>query len=466
MRHSLIICLTPLLSLTSLAQAGEYTVEPKPFKIVTTLDAVFLPAHSQAIAIQPEKWTDFIVTQLVPHGTHVKKGDPLIGIDSRQLDQQIAAAEKARKADALTLDQAKHDLAQLEITTPRSLATSARKASEDQESLTWYTQIGHAIEIETSQRSIQSAERRLAYQIEELKQLKKMYGEDNKTEETEEIILTRTRNAVDHARFTLKTTQIEAAHTLKTTIPRKLKSHQRAAEDSRISHASAQKTLPRELAQKRIAVAKAIHDDKETAKNLLQMKADRAMMQITAPADGVIYYGKMKQGKWTPTTAVKSLKVGGKIPAHTTLMTFIPHKTPLVLSAFTEAPNLSALTRGANGSATTELNRYQSFPVSLTHINTYPETDGSFRATLKPNTSASLHVVPGMKATAKIISHAIKDALKIPTEYLTHTDDGTYTVNVKLADGKTTSRKVEIGRSNNDWVVITQGLVKDQVIVE
>jgi HlyD family secretion protein len=466
MRLFLFTCLTPLIALTSLSHADEYTVEPKPFKIETTLNAVFLPEQSQPVLIKPEKWTDFTVTSLVSQGAVVKKGDPLISIDTRQLDQQIAATEKARQSDALNLAQAKHDLAQLEITTPRSLAAYTLNENEDAENLKWYTETGHPIEIEQTKRSIQRAELALAYQAEELKQLMKMYGEDNKTEETEEIILTRTRNSVDRAKFALKATKIDAAHSLKTSIPRKLKSLQLTAENSRITNTSAQQTLPRTLAQKRIDVAKAIHDDIETTKNLAKIKADRAMMNITAPADGVVYYGSMEHGNWNPTAAVKALKVGGKLPANVTLMTFIPAQTPLTLSAFTEANNLSALTPKATGYAITNLDRYQSFPVTLTHINNHPEADGSFHATLTADIPATLKVVPGMKATTRVISQKIEKALKIPVDYLIRTDDGSYTVKVKLADGKTANRNVTVGLSNKEWAVITKGLEKDQVIVK
>ncbi len=466
MCRSLLLCLTPVIALTSLSQADEYTVEPKPFKVETTLNAVFLPAQSQPILIKPEKWTDFTVTGLVAQGAVVKKGDRLISIDTRQLDDQIAATEQARQSDALTLAQAKHDLAQLEITTPRSLAAYARNEIEDAENLKWYTEIGHPIEIEQTHRSVKRAELALAYQAEELKQLMRMYGEDNKTEETEEIILTRTRNSVDRAQFALKATKIDAAQALKTTIPRKLKSLQLAAENSRISNSSAQQTLPRTLAQKRIAVAKAIHDDNEAIKNLAQMKADRAMMEITAPADGVVYYGSMEHGRWSPTAAVKVLKVGGKLPADVTLMTFIPAQTPLTLSAFTEENKLSALTPKATGYAITNLDRYQSFPVTLTGIGSHPEADGSFHATLTATIPATLKVVPGMKATIRIISQSVDKALKIPASYLSRADDGSYTVKVKLADGKSADRSVTVGPSNKEWVVVTKGLEKDQVIIK
>lgn len=460
---------TPLIALgilTQLCSADEYTVEPKPFKIETTLNAVFLPTESQAISIKPEQWTDFTITSLVSQGASVKKGDTLIGIDTRAIDRQITAAEKARQSDTLTLAQAKHDLAQLEITTPRSLDAYARGEKEALEDLTWYREIGHPNEIESAKRRLQKAEFNLEYQQEELKQLEKMYGEDNKTEETEEIILKRTRFAVDAAEFALKSAKSDTNYQLNTSIPRKLKSMQLSAETAQTANAAAKEDLPRALEQKRLSVAKASHDDEEKAKDLAKLKADRAMMDIVAPADGVVYYGEMIGGRWDPAKAVKVLHEGGKLPGATVLMTFIPAKTPLILSAFVTENNLAQLRKNATGYAITNLDLYQSFPFSITDISSYPETDGTYHATLKPTLPAGLDVVPGMKATARVLSHKMENTLKIPTGYLSRADDGSYTVKVKLADGESALRTVTTSVSNTEWVVITKGLEKGQVIVK
>ena len=120
------------------AYADTYTVEPKAFKVETSLDAVFLPAQSEAVIINPEEWADFKVISLVAHGAIVKKGSSLIGIDSRALDKEISSAEKSIASGALELAKAKQELEQLKITTPRSLATFARNEREAAENLEHY----------------------------------------------------------------------------------------------------------------------------------------------------------------------------------------------------------------------------------------------------------------------------------------------------------------------------------------
>lgn len=467
MKHTILAC---SLLLPSSILADDFTVEEKPFKIETTLNAVFLPTQSQPISIKPDAWSDFAIISLAAQGSQVKKGDVLIGIDTEKLDKHIAKVEKGRKAAELNLAQAKQDLAQLEISTPRNLEKASRYAKEMAENLKWYTEIGHAKDIENAKYSVKKAEQGLSYVKEELKQLLKMYNEDNQIEETEEIILTRTRNGVEASELSVKFTRINSENSLKTIIPRKLLGQQLAAKSAKIANDEATEKLPRALEQKRLSVAQAIRDNQKAIKNLAKLKADRKMMLINAPADGVVYYGSINAGRWQAEAATKILKVGGKLPIKTTVMTFIPANSPLELSAFTETSQLSALRaqtpKKTKGFATTDLNPYQNIPVQLTSVAAYPETNGSFRVSLKPTISKDLPVTPGMKAKTRIITHQIDKALKVPKAYLMASAEGGFTVQVKLADGKTDTRTVTPGISNKEWVVITKGLEKGQVLVK
>ena len=469
MRYLSLIALAlalPLALTLHAAAADEYTVESKPFKIETVLDAVFLPTDSKVIMIKPETSTDFTITSLLAHGAGVKKGDTLIGIDTRALDKDITNLEKSVVISQLKLAQTQHELEQLKITTPRSLEAHARSETEATEDLKHYTTAGQAIEIEQAKRSVEKAEFYLSAQKEELQQLLKMYGEDNKTEETEEIILKRARHYVARAEFALKAAKISAERQLSTTIPRNLKSKQLAAQNARIDNTDAKQKLPHALKIKQQEADKAAKDHQQKTEELTKLKADRAMMNITAPVDGIVYYGEIKDGRWDPAAAAKALKIGSKIPANSSLMNIIPANTSLELYALASEKHLGTLGKESTGYATTELNRFQSFPVTISDIASHPNTDGTFLTTLKATLPENLAVVAGIKANVKIITNKVDQALIIPADYLTHTDDGGHSVNVKLADGKTAERKVTISESNTDNVMITKGLEKGQVIVK
>ena len=190
------------------------------------------------------------------------------------------------------------------------------------------------------------------------------------------------------------------------------------------------------------------------------------MMNITAPADGVVYYGSMQDGRWDHTAAAKVLKIGGKLPGTTTLMTFIPKNTQLTLYAFATEANLSTLAVGSKGYATTSINRYHNIPVSISQLASYPEINGTYQVTLKPTLAATDPIVPGMKASVKVLGQKIDNAITVPASFLLLQPNGKFTVKVKLADGKTEDRPVTVGASNSETAVITRGLEKGQVIVK
>lgn len=451
---------------TAWAKKNEHTVEKKPFKAVTTLNAVFLPEKSTPVSVNPSAWKDFTITSLLPQGSKVKKGEVLIGIDTERLDRHIAELEKNRVSAELKLTQQRQDYEQLKINTPRSLANYERADKEAEDNLKWYREIGQAKELEQAKREVTSAERRLSYMKEELKQLEKMYSEDDKTEETEEIILIRTRNSVDFLEWSLKKAKIDSERTTKTNIPRKLKAYERSAKDASIANASAKERLPRSLELKRLALEKAERDDEKAKENLTKLKADREMMNITAAADGVVYYGSIKHGRWSSGGANKVLHIGGKLPSNMILMTLIPKGTALHLSSFAPENSFPHLSNGAKGYAITYLNSYGSFPVEIIKLASHPETDGSYRVTLKPELAKNNKVVSGMKATVKITTDKLDNAIVVPESFLSRADDGSYTVELKLADGKTETRPVVATASHGGNVVISKGLEVGQVIIK
>lgn len=446
--------------------AEDYTVEPGKFSVETSLDATFLPAESAAIIINPEEWTDFIITSLVEHGSRVKKGSPLIEIDSRALDKKISALDKSVQLGELQLEQKKQDLQELEITTPRSLEAYARSERETAENLAHYLSTHQALEVERAERRVIRAEFSLASQEEELGQLLKMYDEDGKTEETEEIILKRARYYVEYAKFSLESARKEADWELKTEIPRRLEAKKRAAENARIANAEAMQKLPRELKIKQQETAKAIKDHQEEKEKLAKLAGDRAMMDITAPTDGIVYYGEIKDGKWSADAAAKLLQVGGKLRAHTTLMTIIPDNAAVELYALASEDKLSSISSGATGYATTKKSPLKNFPVKVTSVATYPSTKGTFLTKLTPELPADMASAPGTMASVKIITNSMEQALVVPLDYLKREDNGAYTVQVKLADGKTARRGVTVAASNDKSAVITGGIEQGQVIVK
>ena len=103
-------------------------------------------------------------------------------------------------------------------------------------------------------------------------------------------------------------------------------------------------------------------------------------------------------------------------------------------------------------------------PVTLTQqpasIGVLQGTTATFTAAWPENLSA----VPGQSFQIRVVSHNNEKAITVPTKALAYGPKG-WTVEVKLADGKTEKRPVTRGRSDAENTEIIAGLEAGQVII-
>src|SRR5437667_8583602 len=82
----------------------SFTVNRSAPKAKLQLEAVFEALEMAAVRIEAKTWTDLTVLEAVPHGAYVKKGDPLIKLDTEKLKEQIEDLERERPVAALTYE--------------------------------------------------------------------------------------------------------------------------------------------------------------------------------------------------------------------------------------------------------------------------------------------------------------------------------------------------------------------------
>ena len=457
--------LAVLAAATPAVLAGEVTVEKKPFKATVSLDGTFLPNKVHTLQVDPKVWTDFTIKSLVPQGGGVKKGQPVVTLDTEAIDRQLADDADATRLRKMALAAAERDLENLEKSTPWKLDTAEkayRRAKDDHE---YFKQVSRPLEEETAKRSLESAQRYLEYATEELNQLLKMYKEDDLTEETEEIILKRQRYQVDAAEFRLKSTKLSTKRALEVTIPRSALDKEQALKDAELAWVTQREALPRALEQKRLEVKKARVDDQRADEKSAELKADRAQMNLKAPVQGRVYHGEIKDGRWNPAGAAKFMKVGGKIPPKAIFATVIPNEARVQLESFVDETVVSRLKPGQEGYVAPLSAPRARLGVKVAKVATHPAVDGKYRVTLavdgKPQ---GMRLVPGMKGKVKLNTGGGEERLLIPTNALHEESDGSYSVMVKGEDGMANGVKVTLGAESGGKVVVLSGLEEGQVI--
>jgi HlyD family secretion protein len=446
------------------AHAGELTMEQKPFSVTHSLTATALPDESQPISLDAEAWEDFSILRIAAHGSAVKKGDVLVVFDAEGIDRKITDTRQAIATETLGLAQAELELATLGKTVPEQLARLRRNADEAAEELAYFTGTRRKASEDAAAQSLKRNEQLLASKKEELKQLLKMYEADDITEETEEIILQQQKDTVEYAEFALRMEILDHKRTLAVNLPREAVALTEKRDDTALLLEKGEKGLPRSLELKKLEVAALKTSLSRNSETLAELEKDRSLFEIKAASDGTFYHGVIEDGKWTTGEPVKGLRVNGSAPIRKAFATFIPATAKMVIHAFPDQATAAVLKPGATGSATLPGRSDIVVPVTLSGISPVPNPDQTYSASFTAEWPEGISAHAGQTIKINLVSYATESALVIPSKAIGFGPKG-WTVEVKLADGKTEKRTVTKGRNSDGETEITAGLEAGQVVI-
>ena len=448
------------------AAPATVKVEKGPFKIEVSLTGVFESARMSQVAVKPKAWSmPLVVEQAVELGTPVRQGEILVELDREKIDKAIQDAEVELSLGELSLRHAEEELPVLEKLLPIELAAAERAKAQADEDLARFLEIDRPNSEKMAHFSVKSAVEYFEYAKEELRQLEKMYRSKDLTEETEEIILRRTRFQVESSEFRLKEAELRRDATLKVELPRQQIRGGEAAVRQALDLQKARATLPLALNQKRLGLAKLKHDQSRATEKLADLRGDRDAMTVHAPADGLVYYGRDEHGNWPGAASMSSkLRKGGVITADEVLITVVAPR-PLIVRAAVEEKDLHSLAGRdeLKGRATPAAAPTLSLPARLTSLTPVPREAGKFEliADVELGPDAAL-IKPGMACSLKFTTYRAQDALTVPSSAVSEdeSDDGTMTHVVYLPgkEGKPEKRTVKTGKTAGGKTEILSGL--------
>lgn len=451
-------------SFAQAAEKSELAIEKKPFVIRHAVQASALPENFASIQLDGHAWSEFQIKQIAEHGTRLNKGDTLVAFDPVDIDQKLADTAIALENKTLAVAQAELNLRHLEETTPHELLALQRAAEVASEENDYFTKVRRKAEEENADQLLKYEQMALENQREELRQLQKMYDADDLTEETEEIILKRQQDRVEAAEFDLRMQQLTHKRTREVTLPREALELADAQRDSAIALAKFQTDAPRAIAMKKLELQQlktALVRENETLEHL---RKDREQFEITAPADGWFYHGAIANGSWSLGDAAKTLVVHGRPEVRSPFATFIPADAKLKLVAFLEAPAAYQLSLGTSGYAWLAGREDAEFSVKLTALSSAPDAKGLYKAEFSAEWPDKLSLAPAASLNLQIISYEAPEAIVLPAKALQLGSAG-WSVEVKLADGKTERRPVKRGRLDDSQCEVLSGLEPGQVVI-
>jgi HlyD family secretion protein len=439
-------------------------------KVTVELDGVFEGANAQEIALRPDEWTALTVLKAAPHGAAVRKGQTILELDPEKIDRAIADLRTDLALNALGLNETVEQLKAMEKTTPMEMEAGQRAARLAEEDRNYYFNVERPFTLKSTDFSLRMSKEMLEYEKEELRQLEKMYKADDITEETEAIVLKRGRDALERAKFSLESAQISHDHALKTAIPRRDVEVKESTKRKLIDWEKNKVQIPLELSKQRIELEKLKVQRAQSEEKLKHLVADRELMTVKSPVDGVVYYGKITRGKPADSgTLAEVLRPRGTVLPNQVVMTVVEPR-PMCIRASVGEGDLHDLRPNVKGIATPVGYPDVRLPVTLDNTSDIPISPGTFEAKLNVEfKDRTKLLMPGMSCKIKLTPYVKQDALTVPPSAVVtdELDDQKQTVEVLGKDGKATTRPVKVGRKTDKQVEILSGLAEgEQVVTE
>ena len=310
-------------------KAKRQTAKAKAERIkkVATLDGVFTAEKMTPVELRPEEWSQFEIVEIVDHGSTVHAGETLVKFDSEKFDKELGDLELQLHLSELTIRKAEEELPRREKLLKMAAEDAERNDKDTREDYDRYLAIDRPLLLKSVEYSLKSAKFSLEYYQDELDQLEKMYEADDLTEETEEIVLKRSRTQVDFAKFSLERATIRADELLNIQLPRMDIAAKESVDKAGISLAQARTALAIDANRARYELEQQRENRAKSLDRHAKLLADKGLLELKASTDGIVYYGECEDGKWSDMASlIGKLKPHQKAPTDTVLMTIVERR--------------------------------------------------------------------------------------------------------------------------------------------
>jgi HlyD family secretion protein len=441
------------------------TAEKGRFEVVFEAKGDFDPLDATVVQHKPEQWAlPLEIVRIVPHGTRVNAGDTLVELDTEKLDRAISDLDLDLAVGEKTLEIARRDLPVTEALQPLELADAERDTLAATEDLARFLAIGRTLAEDSARFRLKASEEQLKYAREELRQLEKMYKDKDLTEETEEMILQRTRFEVESGEFNLRRAGVDTEAALTFEVPRKEAALKDAAEKAKLALEKTRATSALALEQKRLGLKKAERDRVEALRKMRDLQQDRAGIPLKASRSGIVYYGRQHDGAWTTAAVAAKAAVGQGVPVGDLVFTVVdPERVAFRVKV--DEKDLHLLSPGLKGRV--ELSGFPDTEgaIVLESVSPVPR-DGKVDARFTVSGPAvGVKPVPGMTGSARCQVYARPDAVTLPASAIFRDDDGRKIVWLAGKDGAAPEKRVvKTGRTSGGKTEILEGIAAGDVV--
>ncbi|MFN9341154.1 MAG: biotin/lipoyl-binding protein [Planctomycetota bacterium] len=440
----------------AVAKDQPETVSPRrgPIRSEVTVPGILFSRKTAEITVSPKTAQAFKVVSAVPHGSVVKTGDLLVELDSEAFHDQLAEAERDLQAAEVAAKESQRELELFLEQHPIDVEQAELTWTQAQEDYKYFVEVEFPFDYKELEQSLKSAQDFLDYNHEELKQLEKMYKADDLTEESEEIVLRRARDDFNRSTFSFERTKQSSQRQREVGLPRLEKQRKTAHRLAELAYHRSRLELSLAEAKKRQAADKVKVALEKAARTLAELQADAGLFRVTAPIDGVVYYGKCVDGKW-PGIAELGIKLRkhGAVQPNEIFLTVVDNSA---LAAVANVPEAEAAKLQLGQFARMAPTAYPEGRVAMkvAKIAPLPNTDGSFETEFELAQASQLRLVAGLNGSIKVLIYDQADALLVPSKavFTDEADDTIKYVKLLKPDGSQTRAEVKLGATKGDDV--------------
>jgi HlyD family secretion protein len=452
----------------------EAIVTKGPFSVSLSFRGMFEAAEIFPISVNPEAWkpdaggAPLVLRRVVPHGTRVSKGQPLLTFDLDRLTETIRDLEANLRLSELAIQILERELPILKESIPLDLAAADRARKEAQEDLDRFVKEDRAFAEKLADENVKMGRFFVEFAEEEMRQLEKMYKADDLVEDTERIILRRQQMYIDLYKLLLAQDEKQRRDLLQYELPRKDVSLRERLLKLSLEDSKLRATLSLSAERKQLELEKARFDRERNDQRLAKLRRDLKLLEgIVAPTDGYVYYGRIEDGQWLGYEEAKGQLVPGNVVVlNKVLMTVASPKVSHV-AATIEERDLHLIQRGAKVRLSPVSRPDAKLSGEVESITALPSAPEKFKVRITVSEAGDAPLVPLTTANVKLVSYYRELALTLPSEAVQtdELDDTRRFVEVRSPDGKKVRRYVKVGKDNGKRMEILEGLSEGEKVL-
>jgi multidrug efflux pump subunit AcrA (membrane-fusion protein) len=198
-------------------------------------------------------------------------------------------------------------------------------------------------------------------------------------------------------------------------------------------------------------------------------------MEVKAPADGVVYFGRCVSGRWAEMSSlISKLQPFGTASPNSVLMTIVKPR-PLFVTATVDEEDRPSVEKGQPAKVVPPPKNSDKLAAKVSSVSIAPVSSTNFQVDFELDDAAPADwIVAGMSCDIKVTTYDKVEALAIPEDAV-HTDDENtddedederyvWVVDPDNSDAKPKRRTVTIGKQSDDRLEIVDGLATGDVI--